>query len=574
MTTQTFTVGAMPRVHISRIDGDLDISSINGREAKVDAEKTVTELYQEGDALVIAGCAGDVSLRVPADCAVSVGQVRGDVEITGVHRVEVHDVDDDVTLSAIAEAVEAYNLKADLSVTNTPLLRARGTIGGDVGICDINQVEIDAVGNDLALENVRTAIIGTVGDELTAKAISTSLRCGHVGDDCTVSESITAEIALGSVGGDLKVAGAATAKIGGVGDDCLVRDVTGALEVGNVGGDAELRGIGGNIESAHIGGNATLNTAFPSDSRMHMHVGGDLDLILPEHPNLTLRAAVGGNIRGRSTAASSSDGGGAITLVYGDGAARLDLRVGGDLELRGDDAPRSSSSSSWSGFGREMDDFGREMADLGRELGRMGREIAREIMAALNEAGIAQGVDWAENMTRKAERQARRTQRQAERQARRAHKHRYHNEERAALMHVRFNDREWRLDPERLERIKEQARRAAAEGVAGALEAVERALGKIRVHMPSADPLSSASDPDIETVAQPGAPFTPATGQTIRINIEDAEQPTAADAAPTDTTEPRATPDIEQERETILRLIAEGRISPEEGDLLLEALGS
>jgi hypothetical protein len=31
---------------------------------------------------------------------------------------------------------------------------------------------------------------------------------------------------------------------------------------------------------------------------------------------------------------------------------------------------------------------------------------------------------------------------------------------------------------------------------------------------------------------------------------------------------------VEQERETILRMIAEGRISPEEGDLLLEALGN
>ena len=32
-------------------------------------------------------------------------------------------------------------------------------------------------------------------------------------------------------------------------------------------------------------------------------------------------------------------------------------------------------------------------------------------------------------------------------------------------------------------------------------------------------------------------------------------------------------PDVEQEREAILRMIAEGRITPEEGDLLLEALG-
>jgi hypothetical protein len=32
--------------------------------------------------------------------------------------------------------------------------------------------------------------------------------------------------------------------------------------------------------------------------------------------------------------------------------------------------------------------------------------------------------------------------------------------------------------------------------------------------------------------------------------------------------------DIDQEREAILRMIAEGRVTPEEGDLLLEALGS
>ena len=31
--------------------------------------------------------------------------------------------------------------------------------------------------------------------------------------------------------------------------------------------------------------------------------------------------------------------------------------------------------------------------------------------------------------------------------------------------------------------------------------------------------------------------------------------------------------DLEQDREAILRMIAEGRISPEEGDMLLEGLG-
>jgi len=45
-----------------------------------------------------------------------------------------------------------------------------------------------------------------------------------------------------------------------------------------------------------------------------------------------------------------------------------------------------------------------------------------------------------------------------------------------------------------------------------------------------------------------------------------ADNPAAAPNAPE--------PNPEQERIAILRMIAEGRITPEEGDLLIEALGS
>jgi hypothetical protein len=53
------------------------------------------------------------------------------------------------------------------------------------------------------------------------------------------------------------------------------------------------------------------------------------------------------------------------------------------------------------------------------------------------------------------------------------------------------------------------------------------------------------------------------TGQTIRIDTMPEAQATPA-AAPRD---------IESERAAILQMVAEGRISPEEGDMLLDALG-
>jgi len=57
-------------------------------------------------------------------------------------------------------------------------------------------------------------------------------------------------------------------------------------------------------------------------------------------------------------------------------------------------------------------------------------------------------------------------------------------------------------------------------------------------------------------------PFAPPAGLTIRHDVA------------RDTGEQEAAPNLEQEREAILRMIAEGRITPEEGDMLLEGLGS
>jgi hypothetical protein len=82
----------------------------------------------------------------------------------------------------------------------------------------------------------------------------------------------------------------------------------------------------------------------------------------------------------------------------------------------------------------------------------------------------------------------------------------------------------------------------------------------------------------------PPVPPTAATGQTIRIDAPgsdprsslEAQQREGGDAAavapPAQAAQPSSTPD--QQRDAILRMIAEGRITPEEGDLLLESLGS
>lgn len=308
------------------------------------------------------------------------------------------------------------------------------------------------------------------------------------------------------------------------------------MELGDVGGDLELRG------------------SFRPGSKARAVVSGDASVRLPGEPNLTLTAVVSGELRGVD--GGDRDGRKRVSLRYGAGEASLDLQVSGDLRLSGAGRPERQSASSAPGRepGPDWAEFGREMGELGRELGSLGRQIGDEITAAFTKEGVTGGAAWAEAAARRVEEQARRIQERAEAQARTVEERARRGEEQARVK-IKINEREWQLDPERLERIKEQARRAAAEGLSGAIEVVERALSRVRVPpVPGVPPV-----PPVPGV--PPVPPVPATGQTIRIEMPPVAEPAAPPAS------------REQERETILRMIAEGRISPEEGDLLLDALG-
>ncbi len=313
---------------------------------------------------------GDLELHIPADAEIQVTNLKGDVSIHGVRRVELVDIGGDVALhdigigvdiEKIGEAVALKDLRGDVRVINVTALRSRGSIGNDAFLSHVALVEMETVGNDLTLENVETAVVGNVGEDLHVDEIADALSCGNIGNDCTVRSGSPYEIAVGNVGGDIKVSNAASVQLGSVGGDSELLEVRGIVEVGNVGGDASFRGVGGNLQVGSIGGDGVLSglqaamevgsiggdlelqATFPAGSHTRLNVGGDASIELPENANLSIRAAVGGEVTGQSV---TFEGGNLVSLVYGDGTADLELSVGGDLELRGAGNPRSSSSSS------------------------------------------------------------------------------------------------------------------------------------------------------------------------------------------------------------------------------------
>ena len=594
---QTFPASKEPKVKIAQVRGELKVSAWDQPSIAVEADDRVAELYHEGDTLMIMECHGDLELYVPAGAEIKVTNLKGEVSIAGVRRVELEDIGGDVELQnigsgadieKIGEAIALRSLHADLNVTNASSLRARGEIRGEVTLTNVALVEIEMVGAGLSLNKTEAVVIGAVGADLEVIDIVDVLRCGNIGGDCQVYGGARCEVAIGNVGGSIEVNSASSMHLGSVGGDCELRDVQSAVKVGNVGGEASINGVGGDLQVGSIGGDAELmglkgaievgsiggelelQATFPAGSHTRLNVGGDASVKLPGNPDLSIRAAVGGEVEASGQSIASGAKGNLVSLVYGEGAAEIEMSVGGDLELLGAGNPRSSSTStSWV-------DFSREMAELGREMSRLGQELSREIAAAFQGAGWSQGSGWAKEFARKMEEQARRAQHRAEEGARRAEERARRAEERmrqaseraAARMRVRIDDREWRLDPERLERIIEQARKAATEGISGALEAVERALDNLSVPKSPKRPAPPAPP------AGPTPPTPPpAADQTTRTGAGGVAQGEQAGSSEAVSPAESPAPDLEQEREAILRMIAEGRISPEEGDMLLEGLG-
>ena len=592
MQQQTFSAGKESKITIRDVSGDLSVQSWDQLSISVESDGVVGDHYQEGDALMLGRCDSDLMLRVPLDAEIRAANVEGDVAISNVRRVELQRVEGDVHLEniglgvdieLIGEAIAIDRVSGDLSVQNASSLRTKEAIEGDVAITNVALIEMESMEGDLVLKHTETVVIGSVGGDMLVEDIADALSCGNVGGDCQIKASEKAELSIGNVGSDLRIEAAASVHFGSIGGDCLLRGVRGVAEianigsdasisnidgtvqVGNIGGDASFKSLQGSIEVGSIGGDLALEATLPPGSSTRMHIGGDAAVVLSPHPDLNLRAFVGGDIAGPNMMAGRN--GNWINQTYGNGAAQLELYVGGDLIVRGGDQPRNSSSSGgWGGeFAAEMNELGR----LGEDLGRLGQEIGAEISAAFEKSGWGNAAKWTDAMSNRINEQMRRAQRKIDEQARKAEERaRKFGEEQARRageragknprVHVRFNEREWQLDPQRLEQIKAQASKAASEGIANAMEAVDRAIRNIHIPNPPMPPAPPSFTSPVPPV--PPAPFQPAQSNSLP-----GSQSTPGNSTPA--------PDLDAEREAILRMIAEGRISPEEGDLLLEGLG-
>ena len=530
---QTFPAERGQRISIAHVAGDLNVRGWDQQVISVTSNGDIGNLQAEGDVVLIHDCEDSVELAVPYEQIITTREIDGDVSIEHVRQVETHGVHGDISLKGITGEVALGNSDGDLVVEDIPHVHARGNINGDVRCERVERLEVSIVGGSLALKDGTEASFHNVTGNVDISSTS-SIRGRHIGGDCSLRD-IQGNVSLDHVDSSMTVAG-----------------VAGNLQIGNIGGNAELKGIRGLLGSNSVGGNAFVETNFPPESVTRLRAGGNIHLVLPSNANLTIQATVGGIVHGHGSVSAM---GHHVTLVYGDGAARLEVSAGGNLELYGDQAPKSTST-----YSGNRGNFAYNWQDQWQNMAGQWNAASAEFAADL-------GASFTDGFTRAAEKQ----QQKAEKYRQKVEKHARRASERAARMNIRVNNREWRLDPQRIDHIIAESYDAAARGTQGAIEAVEQALKNLRVTPPP--PPSRPPKPPTPPSSRPPKPPVPphAPHHVDRdINMDVPPEPPREWENPR-TTEKSAV-DLEQERIAILRMVADGRITPEEGDMLLEAL--
>jgi hypothetical protein len=224
--------------------------------------------------------------------------------------------------------------------------------------------------------------VRTVAGDARANSLEQKLALGNVGGDLRLRQIASADV--GVVGGDLiakQVAG--DLQVGHVGGDLEAREVAGAFKSGNVGGDLYLLNVGGAVQ-ATAGGDAILSINFAPEREYSVLAGGDLKCRLGPDASARLSLIAGGDISIDLKAAQVEGSSNRKTVTLGAGAAAVNLRAGGDLNLIG----LSFDADA-------MDDFGER---FGEDFGVMADEFASQIESQIETQIESQMADFEKQM--------------------------------------------------------------------------------------------------------------------------------------------------------------------------------
>ena len=463
------------RLTLVEMAGDVAISSWDGTDVLIQLrdgeERNLTVEQLETGPAVSARTTGEV--KVPAASAVTVRQVLGNLNASGLVELNAEQVRGNLKLSEIGQAViaEVYgNLRAETAAA----LQVVGTVHGNATLSAVPSVDLQNVRGNLHVKAADRLRVSRVGGNLEAKELGGTLDADRVGGNA------------------------------------LLKSIAGMVTMDQVAGNVTAKNLSGGAKVPTIGGNLVLNGGLGTGCTYHFHARGNAMLRLPEgsSAHLTLQARGQIQILPTLTLADQRREGDALTGTLGDGGAEIAVEAAGNITLTGGEATISVELG---------EDISRQIGEglQALDLEAIGQQVSAEMEAALSRLQVKlEGVDW--------ERIGVRTQQSVERAMEQMRRNMDRMTEKAARHQERL---EQKMERER-RRYEERARRHA------------------------------------EEAAQPHA---------VEVDVPD--WPAAETAGVEETYEPAEPgPGLDEERLSILRMVEQGQITPEEAEMLLDAL--
>ena len=421
-----------------------------------------------------------------------------------------------VEATEVGPAVSS-RLGCDLQVPATLLIRARQILG-NLKVNGLDKLDAEQVRGNLSVSNVNEAGVAEVYGSLTAEEMSSLSVVGTIFGSAALKGVEVAD--LQNVRGNLRVKGTGHLRASRVGGNLQAKEIGDALELDQVGGNATLKDIAAPVTLGQVAGNLAAK-GLTSGAKAPM-IGGNLALNgeigagrtyhFQARGNAALRLPEGTNahltMSARGKILSS------LTLVDEVREANTLSGTLGDggaeiaVEARGNVVLGGGSPEVGADVGAEI---ARQIEESLRaiDLEAIGRQVSEEMDAALSRLQVKlESVDW--------EQMGVRTQQAVER----------------AMEQMRSNmDRmveKTARQQERLERKMEREQRRLDQRERRRQQAEER---QYRASAP-------ASTPEAEQVSGHLEPEL----------------------------------DVDEERLSILRMVEQGQITPEEAEMLLDAL--
>jgi hypothetical protein len=395
-----------------------------------------------------------------------------------------------------------------------------------------NGLNAEQVRGNLSLKDINEAMLAEVYGNLQASDIPSMRLVGTIFGDASLKGVQNAD--LQNIRGNLRVKGADQVRVSRTGGNLSAKGIGGNLNADQVGGNALLKGVDGAVtfeqvagnlvakqvtggaKVPKIGGNLVLNGDLGTGRTYHFSARGNATVRLAEDANAHLTLTAKGNLVSSVALADQHKEGNTLTGTLGEGGTEIVVEARGNVVVGG-----GSGSQAFADLGEEIS---RQVEEsLGAiDFEAIGQQVSQEMDAAMSRLRVKlESVDW--------DRIGTKTQAAIE-QAMERMTHEMERVTEKAAHHQERIQRRAEQEAERAQRVAEREARRA-----------ERLARKYQ----GAATNSQADDVQVEMPVEA---------------VEEVYEP------------PEPEPDLDEERLSVLRMVEQGQIAPEEAEMLLDAL--